>query len=70
MVDTNSNPNNVSFPIPSNDDSTKSIRKILEVITEAIKEGLLDREQANAEKVKQKKEKEEELKKNKETTEK
>ena len=70
MVDTNSNPNNVSFPIPSNDDSTKSIRKILEVITEAIKEGLLDREQANAEKFKQKKEKEEELKKNKETTEK
>ena len=70
MVDTNSNPNNVSFPIPSNDDSTKSIRKILEVVTEAIKEGLLDREQANAEKVKQKKEKEEELKKNKETTEK
>ena len=70
MVDTNSNPNNVSFPIPSNDDSTKSIRKILEVVTEAIKEGLLDREQANAEKFKQKKEKEEELKKNKETTEK
>ena len=70
MVDTNSNPNNVSFPIPSNDDSTKSIRKILEVVTEAIKEGLLDREQANAEKLKQKKEKEEELKKNKETTEK
>ena len=70
MVDTNSNPNNVSFPIPSNDDSTKSIRKILEVVTEAIKEGLSDREQANDEKAKQKKEKEEELKKNKETTEK
>ena len=70
MVDTNSNPNNVSFPIPSNDDSSKSIRKILEVITEAVKEGLLDREQANAEKAKQKKEKEEESKKNKEITEK
>ena len=70
MVDTNSNPNNVSFPIPSNDDSSKSIRKILEVITEAIKEGLSDREQANIEKAKQKKEKEEESKKNKEITEK
>ena len=70
MVDTNSNPNNVSFPIPSNDDSSKSIRKILEVITEAVKEGLSDREQANAEKAKQKKEKEEESKKNKEITEK
>ena len=70
MVDTNSNPNNVSFPIPSNDDSSKSIRKILEVVTDAIKEGLSDREQANAEKAKQKKEKEEELKQNKEITEK
>ncbi len=70
MVDTNSNPNNVSFPIPSNDDSSKSIRKILEVITEAVKEGLSDREQANAEKAKQQKEKEEESKKNKEITEK
>tara|TARA_B100001287_G_C22670024_1_gene524814 strand:+ start:1599 stop:2366 length:768 start_codon:yes stop_codon:yes gene_type:complete len=70
MVDTNSNPNNVSFPIPSNDDSSKSIRKILEVVTEAVKEGLSDREQANAEKAQQKKEKEEESKKNKEITEK
>ena len=70
MVDTNSNPNNVSFPIPSNDDSSKSIKKILEVVTDAIKEGLSDREQANAEKAKQKKEKEEELKQNKEITEK
>ena len=70
MVDTNSNPNNVSFPIPSNDDSSKSIRKILEVVTDAIKEGLTDREQANVEKAKQKKEKEDELKQNKEITEK
>ena len=70
MVDTNSNPNNVSFPIPSNDDSSKSIKKILEVVTDAIKEGLSDREQANAEKAKQKKVKEEELKQNKEITEK
>ena len=44
MVDTNSNPNNVSFPIPSNDDSSKSIRKILEVVTEAVKEGISDRD--------------------------
>ena len=70
MVDTNSNPNNVSFPIPSNDDSSKSIKKILEVVTDAIKEGLSDREQANAEKANLKKVKEEELKQNKEITEK
>ena len=50
MVDTNSDPNNVSFPIPANDDSSKSIRKILEVVTEAIKEGISDREKANTEK--------------------
>ena len=71
MVDTNSNPNNVSFPIPSNDDSSKSIKKILEVVTDLIKEGLSDREQANAEKKPNlKKVKEEELKQNKEITEK
>ena len=50
MVDTNSDPEKVSFPIPSNDDSSKSISKIMSIITEAVKEGLADREQANAEK--------------------
>tara|TARA_B100000902_G_scaffold365033_1_gene385555 strand:+ start:13469 stop:14221 length:753 start_codon:yes stop_codon:yes gene_type:complete len=44
MVDTNSDPNKVKFPIPSNDDSSKSIKKILEIVTLAIKEGLNDRE--------------------------
>ena len=57
MVDTNSDPNQISFPIPSNDDSSKSIRKIMEVITDAVKEGLADRDQANAEKEKAKAEK-------------
>ena len=70
MVDTNSDPNNVSFPIPANDDSSKSIRKILEVVTEAIKEGVSDREQANAEKVKEKAKEKSEQEKNEETTEK
>jgi len=50
MADTNSNPAKVSFPIPSNDDSSKSISKIMSIVTEAVKEGLADREQANAEK--------------------
>ncbi|MAO71422.1 MAG: 30S ribosomal protein S2 [Flavobacteriales bacterium] len=54
MVDTNSDPNTVSFPIPSNDDSAKSISKILEVVVGAIKEGLSDREQADAKKLKEK----------------
>lgn len=43
MVDTNSNPKLVDFPIPANDDATKSIAIILDAITGAIKEGLEDR---------------------------
>jgi small subunit ribosomal protein S2 len=43
MVDTNSNPKLVDFPIPSNDDATKSISLILDAICGAIKEGLEDR---------------------------
>ena len=70
MVDTNSNPNNVSFPIPSNDDSSKSIRKILEVVTDAVKEGLSDREHANTEKAKEKAKEKAEQEKKKETIEK
>ena len=55
MVDTNSDPNLVTYPIPANDDSSKSIQKIIETVTSAIKEGLIDREKSNAEKAKQKK---------------
>ncbi|WP_185866408.1 30S ribosomal protein S2 [Blattabacterium cuenoti] len=40
MVDTNTNPNEIQFPIPSNDDSSKSIDIILKFITKAIQEGL------------------------------
>lgn len=39
LVDTNSNPNVVGFPIPGNDDSAKSIAIITEAITNAIIEG-------------------------------
>ena len=51
IVDTNSDPTIVDFPIPANDDAAKSIDKILEVVTASIKEGLDDR---NAEKAKNK----------------
>jgi len=40
MVDTNSDPNQVDFAIPSNDDASKSIAKILDVMIAAITEGL------------------------------
>ncbi|MCL7988004.1 30S ribosomal protein S2 [Sphingobacterium sp. lm-10] len=43
MVDTNSDPTNIDFPIPANDDATKSINLIAEVIGKAIQEGLDER---------------------------
>jgi len=43
MVDTNSDPTNIDFPIPANDDSSKSIKLIVDVIVKAIEEGQLDR---------------------------
>jgi small subunit ribosomal protein S2 len=43
VVDTNSNPNVVDFPIPANDDASKSIALITRAITDAISEGLEER---------------------------
>lgn len=43
MVDTNSDPKNIDFVIPANDDATKSIELITGVMIEAIKEGLAER---------------------------
>ncbi len=50
MVDTNSNPKLVDFPIPANDDATKSISLIMEQICEAIREGLEDRKNSKTDK--------------------
>jgi small subunit ribosomal protein S2 len=43
MVDTNSDPNIVDFPIPANDDASKSISLIVNILCEAISEGLNER---------------------------
>ena len=43
IVDTNSNPNNIDFVIPANDDATKAIDIILAAVCDAIKEGLEER---------------------------
>ena len=43
MVDTNSDPNKVDFPIPANDDASKSVAMITNYITASIKEGLDER---------------------------
>ena len=49
MVDTNSDPNEIDFPIPANDDASKSIALITQVITNAIKEGLEERKSQKVE---------------------
>ena len=43
MVDTNSDPREVNYVIPANDDATKSIDKILTLVVDAIGEGLKER---------------------------
>jgi len=43
MVDTNSDPTLVDFPIPSNDDASKAIAFITNYLAEAIREGLEER---------------------------
>lgn len=55
IVDTNSNPTAVDFPIPANDDAAKSVDKILEIIVGAVEEGLSKRKE-NKEKQKSSKE--------------
>lgn len=43
IVDTNSDPNLVDFPIPANDDASKSISLIIQKMVKAIEEGLMER---------------------------
>lgn len=43
IVDTNSDPSNIDYVIPANDDSTKSVELIVGTVCEAIKEGLTER---------------------------
>ena len=43
LVDTNTNPDLIDFPIPANDDASKSIAAILKHMCEAIQEGLNER---------------------------
>jgi small subunit ribosomal protein S2 len=43
MVDTNSDPREVDYVIPANDDATKSIDKIMSLVVDAVAEGLNER---------------------------
>ena len=49
MVDTNSDPTQVQFPIPANDDAFKSISLIIKHIGQAIEEGIVERKQQKEE---------------------
>ena len=55
MVDTNSDPRLIDYVIPSNDDATKSIDKIISHLTGAIAEGLAERKASKEKKVAEKK---------------
>ena len=57
MNDTNTNPSRVSFPIPANDDASKSIECILSIVSKAIAEGLAERDVDQDKKAEEKKEK-------------
>jgi small subunit ribosomal protein S2 len=43
MVDTNSDPSEIEFPIPANDDASKSISLIVGILCQSIEEGLNER---------------------------
>ena len=50
MVDTNSDPRQVDYVIPANDDASKSINKVLSIISSAVADGLTERKSDKAEK--------------------
>ncbi|MDX1829451.1 MAG: 30S ribosomal protein S2 [Lutibacter sp.] len=54
MVDTNSDPRGIDYVIPSNDDASKSINKVLSFITENIAEGLAERKSSKEKETEQK----------------
>jgi small subunit ribosomal protein S2 len=59
IVDTNSDPTKVDFPIPANDDASKSIDLITSVMVKAIEEGLVERKLDRDKKAQEKEEEEE-----------
>jgi small subunit ribosomal protein S2 len=63
MVDTNSDPTKIDFPIPANDDASKSIALIVDYVASAVEEGLAERKMEKEKDIKNKKnaEKDEEV---------
>ncbi|MFB6257770.1 MAG: 30S ribosomal protein S2 [Flavobacteriales bacterium] len=54
IVDTNSDPSLVDYPIPANDDASESIKKVLDLVIQPIEEALQDREQEKEQRKKEK----------------
>ena len=61
IVDTNSDPTKVDFPIPANDDASKSIDLIVKIIVKAVEEGLIERKLDRDKKIQEEKKEKEEL---------
>jgi small subunit ribosomal protein S2 len=61
MVDTNSDPSDIDFPIPANDDAFKSISIVTKYVGKSIEEGLMERKK-DKEEAGQKKDEEEKRK--------
>ena len=57
VTDTNTNPSNVNFPIPVNDDASKSIAYIIDIVSKAIAEGLEERSEEQNKKALEKQQK-------------
>ena len=71
MVDTNSDPRDIDFPIPANDDASKSISLIIDFVADAVAEGLNERKMEKDKEASETKAKsEKKLEKNKEKFEK
>jgi len=50
IIDTNSNPDLIDYPIPANDDAMRSIKLIVDLITDSILEGIKEHEQSETDK--------------------
>ncbi|MEM7575247.1 MAG: 30S ribosomal protein S2 [Bacteroidota bacterium] len=53
IVDTNADPNAVDYPVPGNDDASKSIKILVDYLTASIKQGLEERKAEKSEKATQ-----------------
>ena len=70
IVDTNSDPTKVDFPIPANDDASKAIDLLIKIMVQAIEEGLIERKLDRDKKVQEEQEeKEKQIKLKSETIE-